>query len=51
MADPKLMLSMLLCGLMTSEVDVGYMVVETEFSQQYSITFYCHVTDDSIGAI
>ena len=31
----------------TSEADVGGMAAETESSCQYSITFYCCVTDGS----
>ena len=34
-----------------SEVGVGDMAVKVEPSHQYSITFCCHVTDDSRGAV
>ena len=41
----------LLCKPMISEVDIGNMEVEVEHSCQYSITFSCHVTDSSRGAV
>ena len=41
----------LLCWSTTSEADVGGMAVEVETSHQYSITFCCHVTDSSRGAV
>lgn len=39
----------LLCGPMTSEVDVGGMAVEAEHSHQHSITFCCCATDAAEG--
>ena len=45
-ATPKVMPPILLCWPTTSEVDVGDMVVKTEPSHQYSITFCCYVADD-----
>ena len=50
-AAPKVMPPVLLCWSMTSEVDVGGMAVEDEPSHQHSITFCCHVTDGSRGAV
>jgi len=50
-AAPKLMPPILLCGLITSEADVGGMAVVIELSCQYSITLYCSVTDGSRGAV
>ena len=35
----------------TSEADVSGMAVEVELSHQYSVSFCCHVTDGSRGAI
>jgi len=35
----------------TSEADVGGVAVQTETSQQYFFTFYCHVIDGSRGAV
>jgi len=46
----KVMPSTLLCLSMTSEVDVGG-VSEVGPSHQYSVTFCCHVTDGSRGAV
>ena len=40
----------LLCWPTTSGVDVSGMTAEAESSQKYSITFSCHVTNDSRGA-
>ena len=39
------------CWPMTSEVDVGGIVIETEPFHQHSITFCCCVTDGSTGAV
>ena len=50
-AAPKLMPPILLCWLMMSEADVGGMAVEVEPSNQYPVTFCCHVTDGSRGAV
>jgi len=50
-AGPKVMPSVLLCWLVTSEADVGNMAVEVESSLQYSVTLCCHVTDGSRGAV
>ena len=36
---------------MTSEADVGHLAIEVEPSHQYSITFCCHETDGSRGAV
>ena len=47
----KLMPSILFCGPMMSETDVGGMAVDTEPFCQYSITCGCHVTDGSRGAV
>jgi len=48
----KVMCPILLCWPTTSEVDgVGSMAVETEPSNQYYITFYCYVIDDSRGEV
>ena len=49
-AAPKVILAML-CWLMTSEVDVGDMVVEAEPSHQKSITFCFYLIDSSGGAV
>ena len=49
-AAPEVMLPILLCWP-TTEVGVGGMAVEVEPSHQYPIKFYCHVTDDSRGAV
>jgi len=43
------MCPVLLFCLLTSEADVGDMTVEVELSHQYSVTFYCHVTDGARG--
>jgi len=56
-AAPKVMPPILLCWPMTTEVDVGGMAIEVKpiFHQrwfhQYSITFCCHLTDGSRGAL
>ena len=47
----KVILPILLCWHMMSEVDVGGMAVEVEAFPQYSITVCCHVTDGSRGAV
>ena len=39
-----------LCWLMTSEVDVGDMAVETETSYQYFVIFRCLATGGGRGA-
>jgi len=46
----KEMPPILLCQLMTSEVDVGGMTAEQETSHQHSVTCCCRVTDGSRGA-
>ena len=46
-AAPKVMLLVLLCVPITSEIDTGSMAVEIEPIHQHSITFCCHVTDGS----
>ena len=49
---PEVMPLILLHWHTTSETDGGGgMAVETESSCQYSITFCCHVTDGSRGAV
>jgi len=50
-ATLKVMPPILLCWPMTSEEDVGGMTVEGKPSQQYSITFCCHVTDSRRGTV
>ena len=50
-AAPKVMPPISLCWLTATEADVGAMAVEVEPSHQYSITFYCCVTDGSGGAV
>jgi len=50
-AAPKVMPHILLCWPAISEVSVGAMAVEAEPSYQYFITFCCHVTDGSRGAV
>ena len=40
-AAPKVMLPILLCWPMTSEVDVGDIAVEVELSHQYSHMLLC----------
>jgi len=47
----KVMPPILLCWPMMSEKDVGGMAVEVEPFQQYFITFCCHETDGSRGAV
>ena len=47
----KVMPSILFCWPTMSDVDVGGMAVEAEPSHQYSVTFCCHVTDGSGGAV
>jgi len=41
----------LLCWPVTAEAGAGDMAAEVELSQQYSITFCCHVTDGSRRAV
>ena len=48
---PEVMPPILLCWLTTSEVDIGDVAVEAEPSQQYSVSFCCHGTDGSRGAV
>ena len=43
--------AVLLCWPIISEVDVGGTSVEIEHTYQYSITFYCHLTYGSKGAV
>jgi len=50
-AAPNVVPPVAWCLPMTSEVDVGGIAVEAELSHQYSITFCCHVTDGSKGAL
>jgi len=50
-AAPKVMLPILLCWPITSELDIGGMAVEVKPSHWYSIPFCCCVTDDSRGAV
>lgn len=50
-ADLKVASPILLCRPIMSEEDVHGMVVEVETSHQYSVTFCCHETDGSKGAI
>ena len=50
-AVPKVIPPILLCWPMTSEANGGGVAVEVEPSQQYSITFCCHVTDGSREAV
>lgn len=45
------MLPILTCLPTTLEVDVAGMAVDVELSHQYHITFHCHVTDGSKGAV
>ena len=47
----KIMPPILWCWPLTADVHVGGMAVEVEPSQQYSVTFCCHVTDGSRGAL
>ena len=47
----KAMFPLLLCWPLMSELDVGDTAVQVESSYQYFITFCCHVTDASTGAI
>ena len=51
MAARKVMPPILLHCLKIVEKDVGCMAVEPERSHQYSITFCCHVTQRSRGAV
>jgi len=46
----KLMPPILSCWPATSEADVG-LAGEVETSHQYYVTFCCHVTDVSRGAV
>jgi len=50
-ADPKVMPPILVLWPPTSEVNGGGMAVEVELSQQYSITFFCHMTYSSREAV
>ena len=50
-AVPKLMPTILLCWLTTSEANIVDMAVEVEPSRQYSVKFCCRATDDSRGAV
>ena len=50
-ASAKVMPPILSCSATTSEADAGGMVVETERPHRYPVTFYCHVTDGSKGAV
>ena len=50
-ATLKVMPAILLCWPTMSEAPVGGMTVQAESSHQYSITFCCHVTDSSRGAV
>ena len=47
----KVMPPILLCWPMTSEVEAGTTAVEVESSCQYSVTFWCYVTDGSRGTV
>ena len=47
----KVTLPVLLYWPTTSEADVGGTAVGVEPSHQYSVTFYCCVTDGSRGAV
>jgi len=47
----KTILPILLCGPMTTQVDVGGMAAEVEPSHQYPITFLLLCTDGSRGAL
>jgi len=51
MTAPKVMLLILLCWSMISEVDAGGMEVKVEPYQQYSIKFCCCVIHSSRGAV
>ena len=48
---PEVMPPILSYRPMTSDVDVGGMAVEAGPSHQYSITFCCHMSDGSRGAV
>ena len=50
-AAPKVMVPILLCWSMMSEVDVGDMAVEVEPSHQYPTPCGSHMTDGSRGAL
>jgi len=47
----KVMPSILFCRPTASEGNVGGMAVEAEPSHQYSVTFCCHATHGSRGAV
>jgi len=47
----KVMLPISSCGPMALETDAGDTAVEVEPPHQYSITFCCHMTDGSRGAV
>ena len=47
----KVMSPIVLWWPTTSEADVGDMAVEAESSHQYSLTWCCHETDGSRGAV
>jgi len=51
MAASKVMPPVLLSWPITSEADVGGMVVEAKPSHQYSVTYCCHMIDGSEGAV
>ena len=51
MSAPKAMPPILLCWLMKLEADVGGMAVASTPSHQYSIMFYCCMTDSIRGAL
>ena len=50
-AAPKVMPTISLCCPITSEADVGGMVVEAKPSHQYSVTYCCRMIDGSGGAV
>jgi len=50
-AGPKVIPPVIIWRPMKSEAEVSGMAVEVESSYQYSITFYCHLTDGSRGAV
>ena len=50
-AAPKVMLPILLCWPTASEEDTVGMAVDVKPFHQYALTFCCHVTDGSRGAV
>lgn len=50
-ASPEVMAPILLCWPTTLEADAGSKAVEAERPHQHPVIFYCHVTDDSKGAV